>query len=327
MIPVTRRFQNSLQWANLISIGFLQDALKQQGRSFGKLLTTNSANSLGVTAGGIEYGQASAGVLRMGQWFWNRTFVQPFDAIQITDSLARHYVCLLFALRDVSLRGIAANFPMLVLCLCQYLEQYGEALIRDLETGTIASWLTLTPNLRAKLTYQLWPDPQRAAQLRQILRSQGRLIPNLIWPNLAFIATARGGTSDFYFEHFPNYLGETPTFGAVYASAEATFSIYPELNYDGSVLAIETGFFEFVPVDQWEVEHPKTLLASEVKPGEYYLGDLCFNHGSLVISDWFYPSSGNRFLLWSTGVSSAFCSISFLAKAASFCCVLANARI
>ncbi len=48
------------------------------------------------------------------------------------------------------------------------------------------------------------------------------------------------------------------------------FSIYHSLNDDSSILAIESGFFEFIPEDQWEAEHPKTLLAMEVKPGECY---------------------------------------------------------
>jgi hypothetical protein len=87
---------------------------------------------------------------------------------------------------------------------------------------------------------------------------------------LSFVATARGGTSDFYFERFPTYFGDTPIFGAVYSSAEATFSIYPDVDTDGSILAIQSGFFEFVPQDQWEAEHPKTLLATEVKVGDRY---------------------------------------------------------
>jgi len=50
----------------------------------------------------------------------------------------------------------------------------------------------------------------RAAQLRKILKSEGRLTPKLAWPNLSFLATARGGTSDFYFQRFPTYFGDTP---------------------------------------------------------------------------------------------------------------------
>jgi len=270
LIPVTRRFQNSLGRANVTSIGFLTDALETRGQKFGKILATNSVQLLGRTPGGIEYGPASVGVLRMGKFLYEQLFAHPFETLQPGNSIARHYVCLLFALREQSLRSIAANFPMLILRICDYLEKYAEDLIQDLEKGTIATWLELEPSVRATLERQWSADPVRAVQLRKILQSQGRLTPKRAWPSLSFVATARGGTSDFYFERFPEYFGDTPVFGAVYSSAEATFSIYPYVDTDGSVLAIESGFFEFVPQDQWEVEHPKTLLATEVKVGECY---------------------------------------------------------
>ncbi|MEP0755118.1 GH3 auxin-responsive promoter family protein [Trichocoleus sp. Lan] len=270
LIPVTQRFQNSLGWANLTCIGFLSEALRSQDRKFGKLLVTNTAQITGRTSGGIEYGPGGTGVLRMGKFLYEQLFAHPYETLQAADSLTRHYLCFLFALRDRSMRGIGANFPMLILRICNYLERYAEDLIRDIETGTIASWLTLEPELRAKLERQWSANPSRAAQLREILKSEGRLTPKLAWPELSFTATARGGTSDFYFERFPSYFDDIPSFGAVFASAEGTFSIYHDLNNDGSILAIEAGFFEFIPQDQWEVEHPKTLLATEVKAGELY---------------------------------------------------------
>ncbi|MBD1839253.1 GH3 auxin-responsive promoter family protein [Coleofasciculus sp. FACHB-64] len=270
LIPVTQRFQNSLGWANLTCIGFLGEALRSQDRKFGKLLVTNTAQITGRTSGGIEYGPGGTGVLRMGKFLYEQLFAHPYETLQAADSITRHYLCFLFALRDRSMRGIGANFPMLILRICNYLERYAEDLIRDIETGTIASWLTLEPELRAKLERQWSANPSRAAQLREILKSEGRLTPKLAWPELSFTATARGGTSDFYFERFPSYFDDIPSFGAVFASAEGTFSIYHDLNNDGSILAIEAGFFEFIPQDQWEVEHPKTLLATEVKAGELY---------------------------------------------------------
>ncbi len=270
LIPVTRRFQNSLRQANLTSIGFLSDALQTRDLHFGKLLATNSVQLLGRTSGGIEYGPASVGVLRMGKFLYEQLFAHPYETLQPADSLARHYLCLLFALQEPTVKGLGANFPMLVLRICDYLERYAEDLLQDLETGTIANWLKLEPEIRAKLERRLSANPHRAKQLREILKSEARLTPKLAWQNLSFVATARGGTSDFYFERFPTYFDHTPGFGAVYSSAEGTFGIYPDLNYDGSILAIESGFFEFVPQEQWDVEQPKTLLASEVKPGEYY---------------------------------------------------------
>ncbi|MEP0868788.1 GH3 auxin-responsive promoter family protein [Trichocoleus desertorum AS-A10] len=270
LIPVTKRFQNSLRQANLTSIGFLSDALRDRGSQFGKLLATNSVQLLGRTPGGIEYGPASVGVLRMGKFLYEQLFAHPYETLLPDDSLTRHYLCLLFALCQPEMRGLGANFPMLVLRICNYLEQYAEELIHDLDQGTIAPWLKLAPDVRTKLERQWSANPSRAAQLREVWKSEGRLIPRLVWPQLSYVATARGGTSDFYFERFPQYFGDTPGYGAVYASAEGTFSIYPELGQDGSILAIESGFFEFIPEDQWEAEQPQTLLAPEVRVGDRY---------------------------------------------------------
>lgn len=270
LIPVTQRFQNSLGWANLTCIGFLSEALRARKLKFGKLLVTNTAQITGRTEGGIDYGPGGTGVMRMGKFLYEQLFAHPYETLKATDSVTRHYLCFLFALRDPSMRGIGANFPMLILRTCNYLERYAEDLIRDLETGTIASWLKLEPEIRDFLEQQWLPAPARAAQLREILKSEGRLTPKLAWPQLSFIATARGGTSDFYLERFPDYLDDTPVFGAVFATAEGTLSIYHDLNDNGSILAIETGFFEFIPEDQWETDHPKTLLATEVKVGELY---------------------------------------------------------
>jgi len=270
VIPVTKQFQNSLRQANLACIGFLEEALRSQGRQFGKLLSTNSVQLLGHTSGGIPYGPASVGVLRMGKFVYEQLFSHPFETLQPADSLARHYICLLFALSDPNLRGMGANFPMLVLRTCNYLEKYAEDLIQDLETGTIATWLKLEPEIRRKLEQRWSKQPTRAAQLREIYKSEGILTPKLAWANLSIVIAARGGTSDFYFQRFPSYFGDTPGFGAVYSSAEGTFGINHELNSDGSILAITSGFFEFIPQNQWEAEHPQTLLATEVKPGELY---------------------------------------------------------
>ncbi|NET05984.1 MAG: GH3 auxin-responsive promoter family protein [Symploca sp. SIO2B6] len=270
MIPVTRRFQNSLGWANLTCIGFLSEALRYRKSKFGKLMVTYSSKLSGVTSGGIKYGPGGAGVLRMGKLMYEQLFAHPYQTLKPTDSLSRHYLCLLFALRQESMRGIAANFPMLILRICNYLQLYAKDLIEDLETGEIANWLKLEPEIRLQLEKIIIPAPARAAKLREIWKSHGRLTPKLAWPDLSYIGTARGGTSDFYFQRFPDYLDETPVFGSVYASAEGTFSIYHDLDIDGSILAIETGFFEFIPEQEWEAQHPKTLLANEVKPGNLY---------------------------------------------------------
>ena len=266
LIPTTRRSQDIVRQATLTSIGFLSEALQRKCLQFGKLLVTNSTQLWGTTDGGIPYGPSSSGVLRMDKQLYKQFFAHPYETLQVGDSLARHYLCLLFALREQSMRGAIANFPMLILRTCNYLELYAEDLIQDLAKGTIASWLKLEPEIRIALERQWSANPILADRLR----SEGRLTPKNVWSNLSFVATARGGTSDFYFERFGQYFGDTPQWGAVYSSAEGMFSVYHDLNNDGSILAIESSFFEFIPQDQWEIEQPKTLLATEVEVGKHY---------------------------------------------------------
>ncbi|PPT05254.1 plant auxin-responsive GH3-like protein [Geitlerinema sp. FC II] len=270
LIPTSRKSQSVLRRANLTSLGFLTRGLQRRGLKFGKILLTNSALIWGRTEGGIEFGPASVGVMRMDKRLYNTIFSSPFETLLPADSVARHYVAILFALRDRSTRGIVANFPMLILRICNYLDRYGEEMVRDLENGTIADWLNLEPDIRKQLESMWEADGDRAAELRQILQTEGRLTPKSVWSESLFVAAARGGTSDFYFRRFPEYFGETPIFGAVFSSAEGTFSIYPDVDTDGSILSIETGFFEFIPEDRWHVEQPETLLPSEVEAGKRY---------------------------------------------------------
>ena len=270
LIPVTKQSRQILNRTNRVSIGFVAQAVKNRGLSIGKIFLTSSVQLYGRTEAGIDYGPVSVGDLRLNNFLYKQIFAFPYEALQPQDNLARHYICLLFALRNPDLKITAFNFPILALQLCNYLESHALELIEDLEKGTIASWLNLKPELRAKLEDQFSAYPQRAAQLRQILHEKGRLTPKLVWQNLSFITTARGGTSNFYLQKFPEYFGDTPIFGGVYSSAEGTFGVCHDFNNDAAVLAIETGFFEFIPKQQWGVSQPKTLLPHELKVGEHY---------------------------------------------------------
>lgn len=269
-VPVTRRFQASLRKADIAAMGFFFAGSKRRHLKFGKMLITNSAILQGTTSGSIEYGPVSVGSLRKGQQLFERTFTLPFATLTIPDTFARHYVALLFALQNRNMGGMTSNFPMLILRTCSYLEQHAADLIDDLDKGQINADLNIPSDLRHQLQERLSASPQRAAELRQIVKQQGRLTPQWAWPQMSYVCTARGGTSDFYLEQFPTYFGNTPVFGGVFGTAEGTFGVYPDLDTNGSVLALESGFFEFIPQDQWHVEQPRTLLPKELEVGQRY---------------------------------------------------------
>jgi hypothetical protein len=271
-VPMTKRFQKTLRRADLAGVGFSSEKMKQQGVAFGKALITNSICVEGQTSGGINYGPVTAGSIRQGRWLFESVFAVPFEALEIPDMRSRHYVCLLFALRCADLRSLIANFPMLVLRTCEFLEQYAEELIWDLQQGTLgaAGWLQLDPSVRSRLEKRLHPDVGRSQQLRSILRSHGKLTPKLAWQNLHCVLTACGGTSGFYFDRFSEYLEDIVVFGGVYGSAEATFGVYADFNTEACILAVTSGFYEFLPMDQGSSSDPKPLLPTEVKVGDRY---------------------------------------------------------
>ncbi|MBP0018955.1 MAG: GH3 auxin-responsive promoter family protein [Cyanobacteria bacterium SBLK] len=241
-------------------------------RSFklGKVLNTNSINIQGITDGGINYGPVTVGSIRSNHLMYRPLLAMPYDCLKIADSVSRHYVCLLFALGNSAVGQIANNFPMLILRTCGYLEKYAAGLVADLRRGAIADWVKIAPELRSQLEQRLQANPQCADRLEKILDSHGKLTPKLAWPDLALVLTAMGGTSDFYFQRFPDYFGDTPIFGGVYGSAEGTFGIGYDLNQEGNILSIESGFYEFIPEEDWDKDNPTTLLPTEVKIGQRY---------------------------------------------------------
>jgi len=270
ILPITKRSRRAVSQANQVAIGFAAHAAQRDRRPLGKMLYTNSARPYGQTSQGIAYGPISVGDLNLMGAVYRQVFAHPLDVLKSADNLTRNYLALMFALRDRHLGIVSATFPVYALSFCEYLENHAENLIEDVQTGAIAPWLKLEPELRDRLERQWQPDPQRATELQQILQNNGSLRPKDVWKDLAFVVTARGGTSNFYLERFPDYFGDTPVFGGTYASAEATYGVHRDFGTDGVILAVNSGFYEFIPEAEWEQAQPQTVLPHELNVGDRY---------------------------------------------------------
>lgn len=286
LIPVTGRSSAIRNRARRASTGFFGSSMQHSGRAPGGVLLTNAAEVMGHTEAGVPYGTASAGDLLLNEKAYRgrNLFAFPFAAFRISDSLARHYVCLLFALADRDTAIITGNFPPHVLNLARLIETHADSFISDIEKGTISADIDLSAAQRADLEPYCKANPQRAKELRTLVEKNGRLTPVAAWPNLAAIVTARGLPSHFYFEKFAEVFGDTPVFGGIYGSTEAIYGVYHAFDSDEAVLAINTGFFEFVSEAEWDKPFPETLLAHQVEPGcEYRV--LVTNHAGLYRYD------------------------------------------
>ncbi|WP_072622632.1 GH3 auxin-responsive promoter family protein [Spirulina major] len=270
MLPITKRSRQAVSRANQVAMGFAAWVAQRDRRPLGKMLFNNSARPFGYSPQGIAYGPISVGDINLLGPIYQQVFAHPVDVLRIEDGETRNYLALLFALRDRNLGLLSATFPLYALTFCQAIEHHAPSLIHDLKTGTLPDWLQLDSALKRRLTRQWRSDPHRAAELAQIFHHTGHLYPKDAWPKLSFMITARGGTSDFYFERFPEYFGDLPIFGGTYSSAEAVYGMHRDFGTDGAILAVNSGFYEFIPESEWEATEPQTVLPHEVNVGDRY---------------------------------------------------------
>lgn len=277
-IPVTRRFRRTLGRAQFAAYGFGIDAFRRYATGFppserprfDRGLVGQTMANLGTTEGGIPFGRATSGRIQSVRFLIDGVLAHPLETMGIPDASSRHYLSLLFALCRVDMAFIVVGFPINLLHVCQSLEEYSEHLVADIAAGTISHEISINPSLRSMLEKWRRPEPQRAAALRDILHRDGRLTPRTAWRNLSVLVTGMGGPSEFYLQRFPDYFGDVPVFGANYSASEGAIGIYTEFNAHHCALAIESGFFELIPEDQWNADQPKTVLAAEAEIGRQY---------------------------------------------------------
>ena len=95
LIPITKRVQQTRSYANQVAMGYAFEQARAQGRGLGQLLLTTLITPLGQTEGGITYGHVSGNQIRSTHpWVFKQLFPQPYDAMRVSDTAARNYVCL-----------------------------------------------------------------------------------------------------------------------------------------------------------------------------------------------------------------------------------------
>ena len=93
----------------------------------------------------------------------------PKEIIECGEIEDKEYIKCRYALQDRSLKFIVAPFSSLLSFSIGYIEKNIELLIKDIEKGTIDPNIKMSESIRNKLQANLKPDPERAAELRNII--------------------------------------------------------------------------------------------------------------------------------------------------------------
>jgi hypothetical protein len=232
----------------------------------GSILAVMNRPVKGRTPAGIPYGFETGFGYRNMPFLIRRFYCLHPEIFDIRDNIARYYCILRYGMQ-ADITTFASPNPNTIILLCKNMHKWGEKIIRDIAVGEISGNMRIEENIRNTLISKTRPAPERASKLQKILKENGKLTPELIWPRLALIECWQGGPVRIYLKELSKYFGSTPLRDFGYLSTEARCSIPMEDNETGGVLAIDSNFYEFFPVGK---NMEDTLLADELKKGEKY---------------------------------------------------------
>ena len=235
----------------------------------GKILAVVSTDTEGVTDQGISYGAESGHAYKNLPVFVKRLYVIPLEVFAIKDYAARYY-CILRIGMGEDISTLATLNPTTIIVLCRRIAEWQNTIIDDIEKGTLSKAFNIPQGVRDILERQIKPNPERAEELRRILRDKGELLPKDFWPGLVLIECWKGGTVKLYLRELPQYFGDCPVrdFGCLATEARSSIAMSDE--GAGGVLAINTNFYEFVPREDIDKPDRRILLCDQLEKGREY---------------------------------------------------------
>jgi len=215
--------------------------------------------------GGIPIGfEEDSGYL--GQF--GKKMIDPLMAVpgvvkKLEDMDNFRYVTLLYLLAQPNLRIISIWNPTFLQLLLKPLNNWWSQLIDDIKIGKI----NLPQSQHNNETYHLKPNPKRALNLSRVDANNYLEI----WPQLKLISCWMDGFAKAYAEDlrsdFPGVLFQ----GKGLISTEA-FVSFPLVGLPGAALAVNSHFFEFLPVnnESQTVDEGNPHLAHHLEEGKRY---------------------------------------------------------
>ncbi|MCX6277429.1 MAG: GH3 auxin-responsive promoter family protein [Bacteroidetes bacterium] len=189
------------------------------------------------------------------------------------DSETRDYLMSRFSLQQQNVVMVVGNNAGRFKFLADFISAHCHEIINDIEHGTLNNSLKTDQRVLEKLTPLLAPDPERAAELRQILDKTGTLLPKDYWSSLNVMVFWISSSVGHYVKDLKTLTPENVKFfDAGYGASEARINIPSKPGDPAGTLSIYTAFYEFLPE-----EGGKTLLAHEVEDGKTY---------ELIVTTW-----------------------------------------
>ena len=144
-------------------------------------------------------------------------------------------------------------------------------MITDIEKGTLNADLDISLDIRDELDAYMWPNPERAAELRKILAEKGHLYPKDFWPWLQYLSTWKCGNTKIYMDKYMDQFNWDKTFYQElgYIATECRFGFSLD-DTNESVLFPQFHYYEFVEESELDSPRKHFLQIDQLELGKRY---------------------------------------------------------
>lgn len=232
------------------------------------ILQVSSPMDERLTHVGVACGSISGLMAATQKRLVRRYYVTPRPTAYISDSDARYYSVMRFAIPGDVAWMITAS-PATQLKLARTAAAHAERLIRDVHDGTLNPPGEIDDGVRVALMSNVQPDHAAATRLTALAEAHGELLPKHYW-NLSFLANWTGGTMGLHLRDFPKYFGDLPVRDIGLLATEGRVSITVEDGTPAGPLDAGGSFFEFIDADADGSDPACVHRCHELEPGREY---------------------------------------------------------
>lgn len=170
----------------------------------------------------------------------------PDDVYETRDLDIRTYVLLLLALSR-PMRGFAGMFPVALVNLLRRATDLVEPLADDLARGRLAAGPAGVTALAPICGPRLRPLPDAARRLRDIVRTNGRFVPDEYWTTVSALHVWKGGMAKHGLQELQAMFRSADIRAMASGSTEASLMVPLEPSWIGGVPALRSTVIEFLP--------------------------------------------------------------------------------
>lgn len=269
-VPMTHKYLKDV-YGKMTHI-WIWNFITHRSRIFGGHLFTTVGKELeGYAPDGTIFGSVSGVLVRDVPKIIKKHYTAPAAVMSIDDYAARNYTLMRLAMqhRDVTLWATAN--PSTILELLRTLNENTEEMIDDIEQGTLSWNFDISEYIREELHAYMSPQPERAEELRQLLKEHGKLEPKHFWPWLQLLSTWKCGNTKIYMEKYMDQFNWDKTMYQElgYIATECRFGFSLDETNE-SVLFPHFHYYEFVEESELDKPHKHFLQIYELEKGKRY---------------------------------------------------------